>query len=75
MRELFQKVGFGWAVRILAFVMLATLSLSLAVLKPHTSVKRKVPIFRATFLLDLPYTLFILGTYYITMITVVDPHI
>ncbi|KAL6708857.1 hypothetical protein ACN47E_002264 [Coniothyrium glycines] len=61
MRELFDRVRFGWAVRILAFVMLATLSLSLVVLKPHTSEKerKKVPIFQATFLLDMPYTLFI----------------
>jgi hypothetical protein len=61
MRELFRKVGYGWAVRILAFVMLAGLLTSLAVLKPHTNVKKHVPLFKASFLKDVPYTLFIIG--------------
>ena len=63
MRELFEKVGFGWAVRILAFVMLATLSISLIVLKPHTKTKKQVPLFKAAHLRDTPYTLFIIGAY------------
>jgi len=61
MRELFEKVGFGWAVRILSFVMLATLLISLAVLKPHTKIKKNVPLFKLAFLRDTPYTLFIIG--------------
>jgi hypothetical protein len=60
MRELFAKVGFGWAVRILSFVMLDTLSISLVVLKPHTKEKRRVPLFKAAHLRDIPYTLFII---------------
>ena len=61
MRELFENVGFGWAVRILAFIMLVTLSISLIVLKPHTRTKKSVPLYNAAFLRDTPYTLFIIG--------------
>ncbi|ORY12331.1 major facilitator superfamily transporter [Clohesyomyces aquaticus] len=61
MRELFQSVGFAWAVRILAFVMLATLLTSLAVLMPVTKTKKHAPFFKAEFLRDTPYTLFILS--------------
>jgi MFS family permease len=60
MRELFNKVGFGWAVRILSFVMLVTLSISLIVLKPHGK-HLGGPLFKAAFLCDVPYTLFIVG--------------
>ncbi|KAF1947196.1 major facilitator superfamily transporter [Clathrospora elynae] len=63
MRELFQKVGFGWAVRILSLVMLATPSVSLVVLKPQYTIKQKKngPLFNAAFLRDTPYTLFIIS--------------
>jgi hypothetical protein len=43
------------------FVMLATLSLSLVVLRPHTEKKKFVPLFKVSHLRDTPYTLFILG--------------
>jgi hypothetical protein len=61
MRELLKKVGFGWAVRTLAFVMLTGLLTSLALLRPHTNVKKHAPMFKASFLMDIPYTLFIIG--------------
>lgn len=61
MRELFNKVGFGWAVRILAFVMLGGLSMSLLLLKPLTQAKRKRAILNSTSLRDAPYTIFIFG--------------
>jgi hypothetical protein len=61
MRELFNKVGFGWAVRILAFVMLGGLSMSLLLLKLHTQAKRKRAIIKSTLLRDAPYTIFIFG--------------
>ena len=61
MRELFNKVGFSWAVRILALVMLIALLASLAALRPHTRTKTHGPLFKATFLRDTSYTLFILG--------------
>ena len=60
MRELFKTVGFGWAVRVLAFVMLTGLLTSLAVLKPHEGSKKHAPFFAARYLRDIPFTLFIL---------------
>lgn len=61
MRELFDKVGFGWAVRILGFVMLGGLSMSLLLLKPHAQVRKKRAIVQSTLLRDTPYTIFIFG--------------
>jgi hypothetical protein len=61
MRELFEKVGFAWAVRVLSLVMLVTLVIALALLKPHGKVLKDVPLFDFSFLRDTPYTLFILG--------------
>jgi hypothetical protein len=61
MRELFDRVGFGWAVRALSLVMLVTLSISLVLLEPHAKNVKDVPLFDMAFLRDTPYTLFILG--------------
>ncbi|KAF2256088.1 major facilitator superfamily transporter [Trematosphaeria pertusa] len=61
MRELFAKVGFGWAVRSLALIMLVALCTSLVVLKPHTQKKQSGPLFKFEMLRDSSYTLFILG--------------
>lgn len=66
MRELFARVGFGWAVRVLVLIMLVCLSISLAFLKPHTAVKKRAPLFKASFLRDTPYTLFIIGMSLVT---------
>jgi len=60
LRELFKEVGFGWAVRVLAFLMLAGLSVSIAVLKQHGESKKDAPLFAAKHLRDIPFTLFIL---------------
>ncbi|KAF2872764.1 major facilitator superfamily domain-containing protein [Massariosphaeria phaeospora] len=61
LRELFETVGFAWAVRVLAFVILAGLLGSLAVLKPHGEHKTHAPFFVARYLYHVPYTLFILA--------------
>lgn len=60
MRELFEEVGFGWAVRILAFVMLGGLSVSLAILRPHTRAKKERALVNSKLLRDTPYTIFII---------------
>jgi hypothetical protein len=55
------RIGFGWAVRVLALVMLVTLSLALVLLKSHAKHASNAPLFDLSFLRDVPYTLFILG--------------
>jgi hypothetical protein len=59
MRELFEKVGFAWAVRILAFVMLGGLSVSLTILRPHTNARKERALLKSGLLCDAPYTIFI----------------
>ncbi|KAF2686340.1 MFS general substrate transporter [Lentithecium fluviatile CBS 122367] len=71
LRELFKKVGFGWAVRVLAFVMLTGLLISIAVLKPHAQSKKHARFFAMQYLRDIPYTLFILAYAFMVMSTYV----
>jgi predicted MFS family arabinose efflux permease len=62
-RRLLQVVSFGWAVRILAFIVLATCLIPIAVLKvrvPPTS-KRKLTFAYMSFFRDPPYGLFTLS--------------
>ncbi|KAF1970113.1 MFS general substrate transporter, partial [Bimuria novae-zelandiae CBS 107.79] len=61
MRELFREVGFGWAVRILAFIMLGGLSASLILLKPHANANKARALLKTTLLRDAPYTIFIVA--------------
>lgn len=62
MRRLFETVGFGWAVRILAFIMLATLSVAFLVIRPRDNVKRpKGPLVRLSWIRDPTYMTFVIG--------------
>ncbi|KAK7185495.1 MFS general substrate transporter [Paraphaeosphaeria sporulosa] len=61
MRELFDKVGFAWAVRVLALVMLGGLSMSLVILRPHSSARKERALLRSDLLRDAPYTIFIVS--------------
>jgi hypothetical protein len=64
MRELIDKVGFAWAVRALSMVMLVTLVIALALLKPLGKILKDVPMYDFSFLMDTPYMLFVLGKWY-----------
>jgi hypothetical protein len=61
LRELFERVGFGWAVRVLSLVMLVTLGVSLMLLRPQKRNERRGRMFDMGMLRDGSYTLFILG--------------
>lgn len=59
-----KRLSFGWSVRVLAFIMLATCSLSLITLKPRRSTvsKRKVTFDYKAFVENKPYGLYTLAT-------------
>ncbi|KAF2836298.1 MFS general substrate transporter [Patellaria atrata CBS 101060] len=61
LRKLFVSVGFPWAVRALAFLMLGCLLVCIAVmhLRPHA--RKPSPIFQTTNLRDVPYTVFVVA--------------
>ena len=61
MRKLFVAVGFGWAVRILAFVMLSSLLLCYAVMQLDLPQRKPGPLFKVVFLKDASYFVFTLG--------------
>ena len=61
MRKLFMEVGFGWAVRILAFVMLSSLVICYAVMQLDLPQRKPGPLFKIVFLKDASYFAFTLG--------------
>lgn len=61
MRKLFVEVGFGWAVRILAFVMLSSLVICYAVMELDLPQRKPGPLFKFVFLKDASYFAFTLG--------------
>lgn len=61
MRKLFVAVGFGWAVRILAFVMLASLVVCYAVMELDLPQRKPGPLFKIVFFKDPAYFVFTMG--------------
>ena len=61
MRRLFIDVGFGWAVRTLAFLMLGTLSIAFVVIQPRKAMTKSGPLFRVSWFKEPVYMTFILG--------------
>ncbi|KAI9751560.1 MAG: hypothetical protein M4579_006015 [Chaenotheca gracillima] len=61
MRQLFVELGFGWAVRILAFLMLGTLTIAFIVIHPRRAVKSSGPLFRARWFKEPIYVTFVLA--------------
>ena len=79
-------LGFGWATRVVAFVILATSSIPLAVMKPRTSPPRRRNLLDHTAFKDLPYVLFNFGLlfgfmglyivfYYIQLYALLEAHV
>jgi hypothetical protein len=63
MRKLFVTVGFGWAVRILACVMLFSLVVCYAIMQLDLPQRKPGPLFKAVFLKDPSYFLFTIGKF------------
>lgn len=61
MRRLFIEVGFGWAVRILAFLMLGTLSIAFVVIQPRKAMTKSGPLLRFVWFKEPVYVTFVLG--------------
>ncbi len=63
-RELQPRIGFGWATRVIAFIMLATLIVPLAGMKMRVKPSVQRRIFEPAAWREAPYTLFALGTFF-----------
>jgi predicted MFS family arabinose efflux permease len=57
-------IGFGWATRVLAFIMLATLSISLAVMKMRILPPQKRKLWDVSALREKPFNFFTLGMFF-----------
>jgi len=60
-RQLLPKIGFGWTVRVLGFVNLATLGITVAFMKPRLPPRKSGPIIDWQSIKDVPYVLFVIG--------------
>ncbi|KAM5447602.1 hypothetical protein MaudCBS49596_005861 [Microsporum audouinii] len=59
--QLVPKIGFGWATRVIGFIMMATLILPLIVMRPLQYPKTRRSLFDVSSLKDVPYVFFGFG--------------
>ncbi|KAK4892374.1 hypothetical protein LTR27_009208 [Elasticomyces elasticus] len=59
-----ESVGYGWAVRTVAFIALATLAVPCAVIKPRAKPPGRRKIFDTSILKEIPYEIFNLATFF-----------
>ncbi|KAH6705156.1 MFS general substrate transporter [Leptodontidium sp. MPI-SDFR-AT-0119] len=62
--ELQPKIGFGWTTRVIAFMMLGTLTIPLAVMRAKVFPSTRRPLFDFKVLRNMPYVLFSLGEFF-----------
>jgi MFS family permease len=60
-RQLLPKLGFGWTVRILGFINVASLALVIAFMRPRLPPRKTGPLIEWEALRDMPYCLHVLG--------------
>ncbi|KAH7370849.1 MFS monocarboxylate transporter-like protein [Rhexocercosporidium sp. MPI-PUGE-AT-0058] len=56
--QLQPRIGFGWATRVIAFIMLATLAVSMSVLKARVKPSSKRQLLQLSAFREIPYTMF-----------------
>ena len=60
--QLQPRIGFGWATRVIGFILIATLALPLVIMRPLHYPRKKTSLWNINALFDIPYVLFGLGT-------------
>ncbi|TVY78527.1 Aspyridones efflux protein apdF [Lachnellula suecica] len=58
------RIGFPWATRVLAFIMLVTLMVPICVMRAKVFPSKRRPLFDKNILRDLPYDFFTLGEFF-----------
>lgn len=61
LRRLFAQIGFGWAVRVMAFIMLATLLVSASLMRTRLPPRTSGPLVDFSALKDPAYVAFVTG--------------
>lgn len=61
LRRLITEVGFGWAVRVMGFLMLATLIIAIAIMKPRLPPRKSGPLINTEVLKDLVFPTWLLA--------------
>lgn len=62
-RQLLPKIGFGWTVRVMGFMMLAIGCFTASLLRTRLPPRRSGPIVDFECFRELPYSLYVLGTF------------
>jgi len=63
MRELLPRLGFGWTVRIMGFIMLAVGALTASLLKPRLPPRRSGPLIEISAFKETTYSLYCVGVF------------
>lgn len=66
-RQLLPSVGFGWALRAIAFVQTASMIFVLVVARARVKPKKEASIFVFTASLDIDFILYVLGAYFVSV--------
>jgi MFS family permease len=64
-RQLLPRLGFGWTVRIMGFVMLAVGALYCSLLKPRLPPRKTGPLLELSAFKELPYSLYLIGVFFV----------
>ena len=64
LHELQPRIGFGWATRVIAFIMFATLMIPIAVMRTKITPSIRRPFFDLAVLRELPFNLFLFGFFF-----------
>ena len=62
--SLLPKVGFGWTVRVMGFLMLCTMVVAAAFLKPRLPPRKSGPLVELSAFKELPYLFFAIGSFF-----------
>ena len=62
-QQLLPKIGFGWTVRVLGFVMLGLQSVAISFTKPRIPPRKSGPLLELAAFKEMPYTLFSIGMF------------
>ncbi|KAL8808770.1 MAG: hypothetical protein Q9200_004037 [Gallowayella weberi] len=62
-QQLLPRIGFGWTVRVLGFIMLALQVVAFVFTKPRVPPRKTGPLFEPAAFRELPYTLFAIGMF------------
>lgn len=64
-QQLLPKIGFGWTMRVLAFIQLGSMAICIAFIRPRVPPRKAGSLVDWKSFQELPYTLFAIGMFFV----------